>query len=113
MSWSIWLYVAAWSAFTGCLLLYGLGSPWWTSVTGRTQLSLYASLVAVLSLVLTVRFLPLPLWLVGVLRVLFLGSVAIAGVAHFVNILRLQHHRRCQPASSCSPAAPSLDRSSP
>lgn len=94
MYWSFWLYLAALVVYTGCLVRYGLGSPWWTGWTGRAQFSLYAALVAVLAVVVISRFLTLPPLLLVWLRVAFMGFVVAVGVAHFINIGRLQARRR-------------------
>lgn len=97
MSWSFWLYLAPWAPFTACLLFYGFGSPWWSSATGKAQMSLYASISGVLSLVLAVQLFDLPAEVRAALRVLTLGLITVAGIIQFTNILKLQHRRRNEP----------------
>lgn len=94
MSWSFWLYAAPWVLFTGCLLLYGLRSPWWTSSTGRALIVLYAALSGVLGLVVAVQLFHPPEEWRALLRVLTLAPLTVAGVGQLANIIRLQHRRR-------------------
>lgn len=99
-SWSFWLYVAAWAPHLGCLVAYGIRSPWRRSAVGRALFTLYAALTAVLSLVLLVRVFDLPDALRDVLRVLTVGGVSIAGFVQLAIILRLQRDDRRVDASS-------------
>jgi hypothetical protein len=88
-------YLATWAVFTACLLFYGLRSPWRESSVGKAMVTLYGSLVAILTLVLLI--------LVGLipegqprdlLRTLTLGGMTLAGAVQLAAILRLQRRDR-------------------
>lgn len=91
--WWFWLYAAAWLPYLGCLLFYGLRSPWWRSRVGQSLMTLYASLVGVLTVVLLVQVAPLPNPVGHLLIAITLGSVAVAGFIQLATILRLQRGR--------------------
>lgn len=93
--WYFWLYLATWAPFAACLAIYGFGSPWQETLVGRGLFRLYASLVAVLTLVLVVQIVDIPRPLVDVLRAVLLSFAALAGVGQLRAILRLQRERRC------------------
>lgn len=94
MSWSLAQYLVPWGLFTACLLLYGFGSPWWTSGTGRAQFALYAALSGVLGLVLVVQLFHLPAEWRDVLRTLVTTPLTVVGLVQLVNIAALQRRTR-------------------
>jgi hypothetical protein len=85
-----WLYLATLTPFALCFILYGLRSPWRSSVVGVALFTLYGSIVAVLVFAVLALSGVVPEPLRAVLRAVFLGVVSLAGWLHLAMILRLQ-----------------------
>ena len=89
-----WLYFSTWVVFTACLLVYTLRSPWQRSGVGRAMVTLYGSLVAILTMVLLFLMDVIPEGSArDFLRSLTLGCVTLAGTVQLVTILRHQRRR--------------------
>ena len=90
MRWFVWVYAVTASPFLGCLLAYGIRSPWRRSPVGRAMFTLYAALTAVLSLAAILQLFHPPHAVALVLALVTLGCVCLAGCIQLVTILRLQ-----------------------
>lgn len=94
MRWlGFWIYFVTAVPFIGCLLAYGIRSPWRATGIGRAMFTLYAALTAVLGLATVLQLFRPPHVIALVLVLVTLGGVFLAGCIQLVTILRLQGRR--------------------
>lgn len=93
-AWVFWVYLVATVPWAGCLIFYGLRSPWWLSPTGRAQITTYASLTVVLGFATVLRLFQFPHPALVAVVLVCLGGVCAAGVWQLTNVLRIQQKFR-------------------
>lgn len=103
-NWVWWAYLFVWLPYACATALYAVRSPWRARPVGRALMTLMASLTAILSFVLVAMAVPLPPWVIDILRGLTLGSVSLAGFLLLRQIHVLQGQQ--SPASRRSADAP-------
>lgn len=89
-----WLYTVGAVFWAVCAVAYGLRSPWWRSLIGRSLFGSWVSMACVLILAAIFRIVPLPHPVVVVLAVVVLAAVDTAGLVQLVTVLHLQRRDR-------------------
>lgn len=93
-NWVWWAYAFVWLPYACSTVLYAARSPWQARPVGRALMTLLVSLTAILTFVLVAMAVPLPSWVIDILRGLTLGSVSLAGFLLLRQIHVLQGQRR-------------------
>jgi hypothetical protein len=88
------LYAVGAVFWSACAVAYGIRSPWWRSLIGRSLFGSWTALACVLILAAVFRVLPLPHPVIVVLAVVVLTAVDVAGLVQLVTVLHLQRQDR-------------------
>jgi len=92
----VWLYVALWLPYTGLVLVYGLGSPWWREPIGRAFFLSKVALFLLTSFILSILIFGHYPWF-RELRAALLAILCIAAWYQLAVVVGLQRNKRRTP----------------
>lgn len=106
-----WLFFFSWLPYMLVVVIYGFGSPWWTTAIGRSLLLTKVVIVAILTNVLA-WFILDNLWLYEQIRTALMVLVPVAGFYQLFAILRIQRKHRHDQRERATVTPPERDEES-